>query len=142
MKAFITVILLSLFALIGTYAVHSDVATTATSKVCTVQDIAQSTTPTAIDEAVLLPRSMDKGIADMEVGDAHTLAHRISASAERMYRFSSIETAHFIRTLLRRMAIRMANLTNCYIRVYDTSRFFSWNNACEHYIFEMRRILI
>lgn len=142
MKAFVTVILLSLFALIGTCAIHSDVATTATSKACTVQDLAESINPTAINEAVLLPRSMDKGIADMEVGDAHSLAHRISASAERMYRFSSIETVHFIRTLLRRMAVRMANLTNCYIRVYDTSRFLSWDNACEHYIFEMRRILI
>lgn len=40
----------------------------------------------------------------MEFGDAHTLAHRVSASAERMYRFSSMETTQFIKILLRKMA--------------------------------------
>ena len=61
-------------------------------------------------------------LADMEFSDAYTLAHRVSTSAERLYRFSSIETTQYIKALLRKLATRMDVLTHCSKRVYDTSR--------------------
>ena len=84
----------------------------------------------------------ERYLADMEFSDAYTLAHRVSTSAERLYRFSSIETTQYIKALLRKLATRMDVLTHCSKRVYDTSRSQSWDDACEHYIFGMRRILI
>lgn len=96
----------------------------------------------SINEDSVIPMDSNKGIADMEFGDAHTLAHRVSASAERMYRFSSIETTQFIKTLLRKMAARMASLASCHTHVYASSHSLHWDSACEHYIFGMRRILI
>ena len=85
---------------------------------------------------------LERYLADMEFSDAYTLAHRVSTSAERLYRFSSIETTQYIKALLRKLATRMDVLTHCSKRVYDTSRSQSWDDACEHYIFGMRRILI
>lgn len=62
--------------------------------------------------------------------------------AERMYRFSSMETTQFIKILLRKMAARMASLASCHTHVYASSYSLPWDSACEHYIFGMRRILI
>lgn len=36
----------------------------------------------------------------------------------------------------------MNNLTYCCTLVHGSSRSPNWDNACEHYIFGMRRILI
>lgn len=141
MKGFVTVILFFLFALVFAKTEYIDAATTTSINVCTVQNTA-GTPKHSTNEDAIVPLDKDKGVADMEVGDAHSLAHRISASIERMYRFSSIETSQFIKTLLRRMATRMASLANCHTRVYDSSHCLSWDDACEHYIFGMRRILI
>lgn len=80
----------------------------------------------SINEDSVIPMDSNKGIADMEFGDAHTLAHRVSASAERMYRFSSIETTQFIKTLLRKMAARMASLASCHTHVYASSHSLHW----------------
>jgi len=141
MKGFVTVILFFLFALAFAGTECVDVATTTSVMVCTVQNT--DTTPQHfINEDRVIPLDSNKGVADMEFGDAHTLAHRVSASAERMYRFSSMETTQFIKTLLRKMAIRMASLANCHTRVYASSHSLHWDSACEHYIFGMRRILI
>ena len=63
-------------------------------------------------------------------------------TAERMYRFSSMETTQFIKILLRKMAARMASLASCHTHVYASSYSLPWDSACEHYIFGMRRILI
>lgn len=144
MKGFVTVILFFLFAIVCAKATHIDAATTARSiGICAVHNAANDTSHHTVNTDAIVPIARDKGVADMEeIGDAHSLAHRVSTSAERMYRFSSIETTQFIKNLLRRMATRMANLANCHTRVYDTSRSLSWDNACEHYIFGMRRILI
>lgn len=141
MKGFITVILFFLFALVFARTEYIDAATATSVEVCTVQNT-DDAPKHSINEDSIIPLDSNKGIADMELGDAHSLAHRVSASAERMYRFSSIETSQFIKTLLRRMATRMASLANCHTRVYDSSRCLNWDNACEHYIFGMRRILI
>lgn len=142
MKGFVTVTLFFIFALICIKAGNNGtVLSTVSMEECAVQYTSAIDKNTVNPDAII---SLDrgKGIADMEVSDAHNLAHRISASAERMYRFSSIETSQFIKTLLRRMADRIANLANCHTHVYDTSRCLSWDGACEHYIFGMRRILI
>ena len=142
MKGIVTAILFFLFAMVFARTEYVDAADTATSMViCTVQNT-DDTPNHSNNESSIVPLENDRGIADMEFGDAHSLAHRISASAERMYRFSSTETAQFIKTLLRKMATRMASLAHSHTRVYDSSHCLSWDNACEHYIFGMRRILI
>ena len=135
MRGFVTVILFFLFALAFARTEYVDAVPAALMTVCTVQNT--DTTPQdSINEDSVIPMDSNKGIADMEFGDAHTLAHRVSASAERMYRFSSIET------LLRKMAARMASLASCHTHVYASSHSLHWDSACEHYIFGMRRILI
>ena len=141
MRGFVTVILFFLFALAFARTEYVDAVPAALMTVCTVQNT--DTTPQdSINEDSVIPMDSNKGIADMEFGDAHTLAHRVSASAERMYRFSSIETTQFIKTLLRKMAARMASLASCRTHVYASSHSLHWDSACEHYIFGMRRILI
>lgn len=142
MKALVTIILLFLFAVIGVKIGEGDAAIIAPIKICIVHNPVDSSSPYSLNQEAIIPLNGDRAPADMEVADGYNLAHRVSASAERFYRFSSIQTFQFIKTLLRRMAIRMANLANCHTRVYDTSRSLSWDNACEHYIFGMRRILI
>lgn len=102
MKGFVTVILFFLFALAFAGTEYVDAVPAASMTVCTVQHT--DTTPQhSINEDRVIPLDSNKGIADMEFGDAHTLAHRVSASAERMYRFSSMETTQFIKILLRKM---------------------------------------
>lgn len=96
----------------------------------------------SIKAGSIIPLDIDNRATDMEYGNAHTLAHQVSASAGRMLRFSSVETAQFIKKLLRMMAIREGSLANSHARVYDSSHCLNWDNACEHYIFGMRRILI
>lgn len=142
MKVFVTIILFFLVAVTGIKVGDTGASTPAAAvKVCIVQNTI-NTLESSVTNDAFVSLDRDKRIADMEVADGRNLAHRISASAERMYRFSSIETFQFIKTLLRRMALRIANLANCHTRVYDTSRSLSWDTACEHYIFGMRRILI
>ena len=138
MKGFVTVILFFLFALAFARTEYVDAVPAASMTVCTTDTTPQD----SINEDRVIPMDSNKGIADMEFGDAHTLAHRVSASAERMYRFSSIETTQFIKTLLRKMATRMASLASCHTHVYASSHSLHWDSACEHYIFGMRRILI
>lgn len=142
MKGFVTAILFFLFALVCIKAWNIDaLPSTVAIEECAVQNTSAIGKNT-VSAGAIIPINRDKGIADMEVSDAHSLAHRVSASAERMYRFSSIETSQFIKTLLRRMADRITSLANCHTNMYDASRCLSWDDACEHYIFGMRRILI
>lgn len=125
MKGFVTVILFFLFALAFAGTEYVDAVPAASMTVCTVQHT--DTTPQhSINEDRVIPLDSNKGIADMEFGDAHTLAHRVSASAERMYRFSSIETTQFIKILLRKMAARMASLASCHTHVYASSHSLPW----------------
>lgn len=128
MKGFVTIILFFLFALAFAGTESVDAAETVSTEACS--------------QGYVMPLEKDKGMTDMEFGDAHNLAHRVCVSAERMFRFSSIETTLFIKTLLRKMATRMASLAHCHTRVYDSSRCLNCDNACEHYVFGMRRILI
>lgn len=142
MKGFVAIILFFVLVLLGTKAGHlSSYTEVDGAEICAVNndcDIQKC----SMDAGAIIPLTKEGSLADMEFSDAHTLAHRVSASAERMYRFSSIETSHFVKGLLRRMATRMANLANCSTLEFDTSRSLNWGNACEHYIFGMRRILI
>lgn len=143
MKGFIAVILFFMLALVGVRSEHFSTASgiAAAVEACAIQDDCAAQKHT-VNEGVITPMDRDKCLADMEFSDAHTLAHRVSASAERMYRISSIETSQFIKALLRRMATRETLLAHCSTQVYDTSRSQNWDNASEHYIFGMRRILI
>lgn len=143
MKGFIAIILFFVLALLGTKAGHftPDTKVNGGTTVCAVNKDCDAR-KNSEDAGAIIPLTREEGIADMEFSDAHTLAHRVSTSAERMYRFSSIETFHFIKGLLRRMASRTANLVNCSTLEFDSSRSLNWDNACEHYVFAMRRILI
>ena len=133
MKGFIAIILFFVLALAGVKTGHLSVASSiAVPGQCAVQDDC-FTHSHSVNEGAIIP---------LEFSDAYTLAHRVSTSAERLYRFSSIETTQYIKALLRKLATRMDVLTHCSKRVYDTSRSQSWDDACEHYIFGMRRILI
>ena len=126
MKGFVTVILFFLFALAFAGTEYVDAVPAASMTVCTVQNT--DTTPQdSINEDSVIPLDCNKGIADMEFGDAHT---------------SSMETTQFIKILLRKMAARMASLASCHTHVYASSYSLPWDSACEHYIFGMRRILI
>lgn len=78
MKGFVTVILFFLFALAFAGTEYVDAVPAASMTVCTVQHT--DTTPQhSINEDRVIPLDSNKGIADMEFGDAHTLAHRVSA---------------------------------------------------------------
>jgi|GEM_PF-235371 hypothetical protein len=84
----------------------------------------------------------DDGMTYM-VGEVPDVTCRANASVKSLSpRYISVETAHFIKTLLRNLMIRMDNLTYCCTLVHDSSRTQNWDNACEHYVFGMRRILI
>ena len=72
---------------------------------------------------------------------AHTHTRRMEVKGMHL-RYISVETAHFLRILQRYLICRMNNLTYCCTLVHDSSRSPNWDNACEHYIFGMRRILI
>ena len=134
MKGFVTVILFFLFALAFAGTEYVDAVPAASMTVCTVQHT--DTTPQhSINEDRVIPLDSNKGIADMEFGDAHTLAHRVSASAERMYRFSSMETTQFIKILLRKMAARMASLASCHTHVYASSYSLPWYEAHSYLAF-------
>jgi len=76
MKGFVTVILFFLFALAFAGTEYVDAVPAASMTVCTVQHT--DTTPQhSINEDRVIPLDSNKGIADMEFGDAHTLAHRV-----------------------------------------------------------------
>ena len=142
MKGFISIILFFVLALAGVKTGHFSVASSVVvPEQCAVQDDC-STQAHTINEGAIIPLERERCLADMEFSDVHTLAHRVSTSAERLYRFSSIETIQYMKALLRKLATRMDMLAHCSKRVYDTSRSQSWDDACEHYIFGMRRILI
>lgn len=141
MKSFVITILFCLFAWVGIGAQHVNEAAATDAEEYVMQDRQHTERRVANSDAVV-PIEKDRCTAEMEMDGMHNLAHRVSASAERMFRFSSLETSQFIKNLLRRMAIRMADLTQCHAHVYDTSRNFSCDTACEHYVFGMRRILI
>ena len=142
MKGFIAIILFFVLALAGVNTGHLSVASSiAVPGQRAVQDDG-FTHSHSVNEGAIIPLERERYLADMEFSDAYTLAHRVSTSAERLYRFSSIETTQYIKALLRKLATRMDVLTHCSKRVYDTSRSQSWDDACEHYIFGMRRILI
>lgn len=75
MKGFVTVILFFLFALAFAGTEYVDAVPAASMTVCTVQHT--DTTPQhSINEDRVIPLDSNKGIADMEFGDAHTLASR------------------------------------------------------------------
>ena len=72
MKGFVTVILFFLFALAFAGTEYVDAVPAASMTVCTVQHT--DTTPQhSINEDRVIPLDSNKGIADMEFGDAHTL---------------------------------------------------------------------
>lgn len=141
MKSFVITILFCLFAWVGIGAQHINETAATEAEEYVMQDRQHTERRVANSDAVV-PIEKDRCTAEMEMDGMHNLAHRVSASAERMFRFSSLETSQFIKNLLRRMAIRMADLAQCHAHVYNTSRNFSCDTACEHYVFGMRRILI
>lgn len=143
MKGFVAIILFFVLALVGIKAGYPSV----TFSVAAVEEQSEVLYDSPVrkhkpEAGTIIPLESKQGLADMELNDAHTLAHRLSISAERLCRFSSTETVQYIKALLRKLAIRMDVLACCSERVYDSSRSLSWEDACEHYIFGMRRILI
>lgn len=141
MKGFIAIILFMMLVLAGAKGEHASVTSAIDVASYTLTDDCNIKNNT-FNEGAILPLNRDKGWADMEFSDAHTLAHRVSASAERLYRLSSIETSQFIKALLRRMAIRMASLANHSVCIKEYSNALMGGDACDHYIYGMRRILI
>lgn len=120
MKGFIAIILFFVLALAGVKTGHLSVASSiAVPGQCAVQDDC-FTHSHSVNEGAIIPLERERYLADMEFSDAYTLAHRVSTSAERLYRFSSIETTQYIKALLRKLATRMDVLTHCSKRVYDT----------------------
>ena len=114
MKGFIAIILFFVLALAGVKTGHLSVASSiAVPGQCAVQDDC-FTHSHSVNEGAIIPLERERYLADME----------------------------YIKALLRKLATRMDVLTHCSKRVYDTSRSQSWDDACEHYIFGMRRILI
>ena len=77
------------------------------------------------------------------IGEIPDVACRAGASVKGMHlRYISVETAHFLRifTAVSHLPHEQPDLL-LYPRA-DSSRSPNWDNACEHYIFGMRRILI
>ncbi len=92
MKGFIAIILFFVLALAGVKTGHLSVASSiAVPGQCAVQDDC-FTHSHSVNEGAIIPLERERYLADMEFSDAYTLAHRVSTSAERLYRFSSIET--------------------------------------------------
>lgn len=101
MKGFIAIILFFVLALAGVKTGHLSVASSiAVPGQCAVQDDC-FTHSHSVNEGAIIPLERERYLADMEFSDAYTLAHRVSTSAERLYRFSSIETTQYIKALLR-----------------------------------------
>ena len=96
MKGFIAIILFFVLALAGVKTGHLSVASSiAVPGQCAVQDDC-FTHSHSVNEGAIIPLERERYLADMEFSDAYTLAHRVSTSAERLYRFSSIETCLLI----------------------------------------------
>lgn len=141
MKGFVITILFCLFAWVGIEVQHVNETATTDAEMCVTQN-ERSTKHGAANPDSVIPIEKGRCTTEMEIDDMHSLAQRVSTSAERMFRFSSLETSQFIKNLHRRMTTRMAGLTQCHAHVYDTSRSLGCATACDHYVFGMRRILI
>lgn len=141
MKGYVAVILCVLFALVG--AKVKDLHAHNTGM---VKHIAQWTVEEKQGQSEhkdrLIALDGNRDWADMERGDVHGLAYRLNVSLERTYRFVSVEVVQTIKKLLRRMASYAATQGNISTDFYKTSPFLSGKDACEYYIFGMRRILI
>lgn len=97
MKGFIAIILFFVLALAGVKTGHLSVASSiAVPGQCAVQDDC-FTHSHSVNEGAIIPLERERYLADMEFSDAYTLAHRVSTSAERLYRFSSIETTQILK---------------------------------------------
>ncbi len=141
MKGYIAVILLMLsVVLFHGRLVHTPSGDVSTDRECGIPALTGSADRGTDMEAHVL-KSKEKRLTDI-TGEIHHMPYRINAPVKSMYRFISFKTFHSFRLLLRNMAVCMAKLTCSHTRVYDTSRCFSWNDARDHYIFGMRRILI
>lgn len=141
MKGYIAVILLMLsVVLFYGKSVHTPSGNVSTDRECGIPALTEGA-DRETDMEVYILNSEEKRLSDI-TGEIHHMPWRINAPVKSIYRFTSFKTFHSFRLLLRNMAVCMANLTCSHTHVYDTSRCFSWNDACDHYIFGMRRILI
>ncbi len=139
MKAFLTILLFCLFAWAGTKVCYAEAFAEASAEVLVVQEAGM--VKSEVCDGAFIPFNAERTPLDMLRGDSRR-AHRIGVSLVRMHRFTSIQTISFIKTLLRKMAIHMDNLVECRARVFDVANLLGWNNACEYYVYGMRRILI
>ena len=141
MKGYVAVIFLMLsVVLFHGRSAHTPSGDVSTGMECSMPCLTVSADMGGDMEAHLL-KSKEKKLSDI-VGEIHHMPCRTNALVKGMFRFISFKTIHSFKLLLRDMVVCMANRIYIHTRVYDTSRCFSWNDACDHYIFGMRRILI
>lgn len=141
MKGYIAVILLMLsVVLFYGRSVHTPSGDVSTGRACSIPALTEGA-DRETDMEVYILNSEEKRLSDI-AGEIHHMPYRINAPVKSTYRFISFKTLHSFKLLLRDIAVCMANLTCSHTRVYDTSRCFSWDDARDHYIFGMRRILI
>ncbi len=142
MKGYVAVIFLMLSVVLSHgLPVHTPSGDVSTGMECSMPCLTEGAdSGTAGMEAHVL-KSKENRLSDI-VGEIHHMPCRTNALVKGMFRFISFKTIHSFKLLLRDMAVCMANRISIHTRVYDTSRCSSWNDACDHYIFGMRRILI
>ena len=139
MRICITFVLFVVFLLLGIQAAAVDAACNDSHATHRVMPIAEQTTSSSHHWDDLNHPFDSQAV---EYADAHTLAYRLCLSAQRMNRFSSLETSNYIRHLLRNLALRLASLSSSQIHSNDVASALSWHFACEHYVFGMRRLLL
>ena len=142
MKGFVAVLSLVLLALVcNSGALHVPAAGVAAAQECCVRNTDNASFQQFHDRDSIRQKK-DSDITGI-IGEIPDVACRAGASVKGMHlRYISVETAHFLRILQRYLICRMNNLTYCCTLVHDSSRSPNWDNACAHYIFGLRRILI
>ena len=127
MKGFVAVLSLVLLALVcNSGALHVPAAGVAAAQECCVRNTDNASFQQFHDRDSIRQKK-DSDITGI-IGEIPDVACRAGASVKGI--------------LQRYLICRMNNLTYCCTLVHDSSRSPNWDNACEHYIFGMRRILI
>lgn len=139
MRICITLLLFVVFLFLRIQTVAVDACPNVSRATRAVMPLAEQTTSSSHHWDGLKPPFDSQAV---EYADAHTLAYRLCLSAQRMNRFSSLETFSYLRHLLRYLALRLASLSSSQIHSNDVASTLSWHFACEHYVFGMRRLLL
>lgn len=73
---------------------------------------------------------------------SHVLARQFSGTTTRTSRFNSLYHLLYPKALMRLITLRMELLNHCVAQNYSSIPCQNWGVSSEHYIFEMRRIII